>query len=284
MASIVAPCIGPPQVTRLSETFLLLAQEPLEPQGEPSAITPTEAPPSTEESTGGVSEAEPVSITEDQPPAVPEEQAKQEEWSYRRGVFALAGGAGYWPNLHDVVPNPNIFNPDAIGRPQTWGFNFELAGHGRLAHWGNWDLFIGADLGFLNNENTKTFQATPGSTETSRLLSQMIYFTPSMKLYYHTRYIRPFIGAGGGAYFLELAARSETGALVEEFVHKTAFGGYVSAGVDIPIRLTQGIGLVLRIEDKFHLVNFGGLGDFSPSSGNLTGPINMIQIGIGLAF
>jgi hypothetical protein len=197
---------------------------------------------------------------------------------YRRAAFAVAFGGAYWPNLHKVEPNPAIFDPNAVGNPNAWGVSIELAGHGRIYHKDEWDLLIGFDLGFINNENTKTFD-TPGTTpgtEKSRVLAQTIYFTPSVKLYYHTRIMRPFIGAGAGVYFLELAARTETGALLEQFVRKDAFGGYLSIGVDIPIK-----GLLLRLEDKFHMVDFGSLGNFSPGSGSLTGPINMIQIGIG---
>lgn len=269
---------------RLPGTAVLLAQASQEPEGEPSATTPAEAPPPGEEPTAAVEKEEPTSVVEENTPTASEDQLKTEESTYRRGAIVLGLGGGYWPNLHNVVPNPNVFNPDAIGRPQPWGITIELSGHGRLAHWDNWDLFIGGDLGFFNNENTKSFPTTPGSTETSRLLSQMIYFTPSMKLYYHTPHIRPFIGAGAGVYLLELAARTEFGTLLEQFVNKTAFGGYMSAGIDIPIKLSPQTGLVLRIEDKLHFVNFGSLGDFSPSSGSLTGPINMIQVCIGLVF
>jgi len=201
---------------------------------------------------------------------------------YRRAAFAVGIGGAYWPNIHRVEPNPAIFDPNAVGSPNAWGISVELSGHGRIYHEDEWDLLIGADLGFISHENAKTFD-TPGTTpgtEKSRVLAQMIYITPSVKLYYHTGMMRPFIGAGVGGYFLELAARSERGELLQQFVKKETFGGYLSIGVDIPIKL-GGIGLLLRLEDKFHMVDFGSLGTFSPSSGSLTGPINMIQVGFG---
>jgi hypothetical protein len=86
---------------------------------------------------------------------------------------------------------------------------------------------------------------------------------------------------GIGGYFLELAARTERGALIEKFVKKQSFGGYVSVGIDLPIRI-GGFGLLLRLEDKLHWADFGNLGNFSPGSGGLTGPINTIHIGFGL--
>ena len=204
-----------------------------------------------------------------------------EDRVHRRAAIALGFGGVYWPNLHKVEPNPSIFDLNAIGSPNTWGISIELAGHARVYHHNRWDVFLGADLGFLSIENTKQFD-TPGTapgTEKSRFLSQVIYLTPSVKLYYHTDIIRPFIGLGAGVYFLELSAKTETGGLLEEFVKKDAFGGYASIGIDIPM-----MAFLLRIEDKFHMVNFGSLGTFSPNSGTLTGPINMIQIGLGLSF
>lgn len=204
-----------------------------------------------------------------------------EDRVHRRVAVALGIGGAYWPNVHKVEPNPTIFDPNDIGRPNTWGISVELAGHGRIYHHDRWDVFLGADLGFINMENAKRFD-TPGTmpgTEKSRLLSQVIYVTPSLKLYYHTDIIRPFIGLGAGWYSLDLSARTEMGALIEEFVTKDAFGGYASIGIDIPMKF-----FLLRIEDKLHMVDFGDLGTFSPSSGSLKGPINMIHIGLGLSF
>jgi hypothetical protein len=181
-------------------------------------------------------------------------------------------GGAYWPDVHRVEPNPAIFNPAAIGRPNLWGLSVELAGHVRVYTRDRWDLLLGADLGFVNMENSKSFD-TPGTTsgtEKSRLLTQLIYATPSVKLYYHTQIARPFVGAGIGGYFLELAARTERGILIEQFVKKQTFGGYVSVGIDFPIRI------------ELHWADFGSLGNFSPSSGGLTGPINTIHIGLGL--
>lgn len=232
---------------------------------------------------GGEENQEPVSPPGDDASAEGESQ-EREASRYRRIALAIAIGAAHWPNVHNVEPNPAIFNPDAIGRPNAWGISVELAGHLRVYTKDRWDLLLGADLGFVNMENSKSFDSpgtTPG-TEQSRLLTQMVYFTPSVKFYYHTGVARPFIGAGIGGYFLELAARTERGELLEKFLKKEAFGGYASLGVDMPIRLGS-FGLLLRLEDKFHLVDFGSLGNFSPSSGSLTGPINMIQFGFGMA-
>jgi hypothetical protein len=40
---------------------------------------------------------------------------------------------------------------------------------------------------------------------------------------------------------------------------------------------------VLRIEDKLHYADFGRLQHVTSDSGRLTGPINIIQIGLALA-
>jgi hypothetical protein len=42
--------------------------------------------------------------------------------------------------------------------------------------------------------------------------------------------------------------------------------------------------VVLRLEDKVHYVDFGHLDHFTPGSGRLTGPINVITVGLGYAF
>lgn len=213
-----------------------------------------------------------------------------------KNLIALAMGAGYWPNLHKVQPDPSVFDPNVFGRPNAWGINIELTYHRQIAHWRNKDLFLGADLGFLNNENEKTFQERDMDSKTTRtvrearLLSQLIYLTPSAKLMFgQPRSWRWFAGGGLGLYGLELAAKDEFGVEVERFaekkVKKQAFGGYVSIGTDIPVfRSQSGWEFRLRLEDKLHYVNFGDLGQFAPGSGDLAGPINMMQLGFVAGF
>jgi hypothetical protein len=56
-------------------------------------------------------------------------------------------------------------------------------------------------------------------------------------------------------------------------------------GVDLIAFDTQtGWNWRVRLEDKIHLVNFGSLGSFSPGAGNLSGPINVIQVGVVAGF
>jgi hypothetical protein len=101
------------------------------------------------------------------------------------------------------------------------------------------------------------------------------------------QYGRPFIGGGMGLYLFYFEARLEDsiGGTTREEVDKAAFGGYVSLGFDIPLQ-KSGKGVVLRIEDKVHLVDFGKIEKsvFSTGSGGLHGPINVIQIGIAYGF
>ena len=213
-----------------------------------------------------------------------------------RNLFALAMGAGYWPNLHKVQPDPSVFDPNVFGRPNTWGINVDLAYHRQVAHWRDKDLFLGVDLGFLINENEKTFRerdmdsGTIRTTREARLLSSLFYLTPSAKLMFGPPGSwRWFAGGGLGLYGVELAVKDEVGAEVERFVEKkvekTAFGGYVSIGTDIPVfRSQSGWEFRLRLEDKLHHVDFGNLGPFAPGSGDLAGPINMIQFGLVAGF
>jgi hypothetical protein len=104
-----------------------------------------------------------------------------------------------------------------------------------------------------------------------------------------------FLGAGGGYYQFDLsesvnippptctsiAPCFET----KRSVNTSAVGGYVSLGVDLAaFRTESGWVWRLRLEDKIHLVNFGSLDTFAPGAGNLSGPINVIQIGVVTGF
>ena len=104
-----------------------------------------------------------------------------------------------------------------------------------------------------------------------------------------------FLGAGGGYYQLDLSESDEIphptctnfGPCFEtkRSLNKSAIGGYVSLGVDlVAIRTESGWEWRVRLEDKVHLVNFGSLDSFSPGVGNLSGPINVIQIGVVTGF
>lgn len=68
-------------------------------------------------------------------------------------------------------------------------------------------------------------------------------------------------------------------------LNRSAIGGYLSLGLDLAAFHTES-GWVwrLRLEDKVHLVNFGSLDSLSPGAGNLSGPVNAIQIGVVTGF
>ena len=202
---------------------------------------------------------------------------------FPRAMLTISLGAGYWPSLGKLEPDPAVFDPNSIGRPVPWGISIDFALDVRAHHWKDWDLFLGGEFGFLLNENKKTFNPDPESSSLdARLLSSLLHLTPSVKLVRHYEKVRPFIGAGFGLYSLELSKKTETGALIEKKEDKSTVGGYVSLGLDIPLK-SDGLGWIVRIEDKVHFVDFGQLGPFTPGTQNLTGPINVFQIGIALA-
>lgn len=212
-----------------------------------------------------------------------------EERFFPRGIAALSFGAGYWPGLHNVQTTLP-FNSQEAGRPRAWGGNVEFALHFKAYSWDSWKLLLGGDLGFLFHRNTKTFNVRTfpsGDIEKARFVSTLINMTPSLKLMGDYQYVRPFIGGGMGLYLFYFEARLEDsiGGTTREEVDKSAFGGYVSLGLDIPLQ-KGGKGFLLRIEDKVHVVDFGKIEKsvFSTGSGGLHGPINVIQIGIAYGF
>jgi hypothetical protein len=93
----------------------------------------------------------------------------------------------------------------------------------------------------------------------------MLHFTPTVKLVRRYEWLRPYIGAGAGLYLLELSIKTETGQEGNRELKKSAFGGFVAVGIDIPFKRTLP-SVVLRLEGKVHYVDFGHLDHFTPES------------------
>lgn len=268
------PCPRPPVGPYVEKHFLLAqADEPAAPE------SPTEVPPEppaesvVESPTAGAAE------TADSVPPAPQQEPRS-----IGAILYISGGAGYWPDLHHMQPDPSWYNPNAIGRPVRWGFNFDFGFELRAYKGERWDLFTGIEVGAVINENERSFKIEPDkSSSEARLLSTMIHVTPTIKLVRRYEWLRPYIGAGAGLYILNLSIETETGQELNRELKNNAFGGFVALGIDIPFKRTLP-SFVLRLEDKVHYVDFGRLDHFSPESGRLTGPINVITVGLGLAF
>ncbi len=200
-----------------------------------------------------------------------------------KNLFAFAAGATYWGNLNNIEPDPSVVDSEKFGRFNSWGYNLEFAYHRNVARWGAMDLFVGGDFGLFTNENEKRFDVTlapSGEKIQGHILSRGLYLTPSAKLMMRRpESWRFFVGAGLGYYLLDFAELIGGGFESNEVLEKHTVGGYLSLGVDFPLSQSR-TGLILGLENKLHLVNFGDLEGFAPGAGDLTGPINIIQLGI----
>ena len=121
------------------------------------------------------------------------------------------------------------------------------------------------------------------------------YAGPSIKFMMGEGRFKYFLGAGGGYYQFDLTESDEIprppctnlGPWFEtkRSLKRSTMGGYASLGVDFAVFQTEsGWEWRLRLEDKIHLVNFGSLDRFSPGAGHLSGPINVIQVGVVAGF
>ena len=209
-------------------------------------------------------------------------------------------GASYWPNVGDIRPDPSLADPEQFGRFGDWGGNIEYPIHGRVASIKGVDLMVGGEVGVFFGETKENFEdTTQDSDEQARVELEPIvsYVTASTKLRFgEPGSWRPFLGAGLGFYLFRIKGPDKvfpvtnilTGRTHDEFFSGTKFfgedalGGYLSAGVDVPLYRSQSFGLMLRTEYKLHFAKFEDINQFAPGSDDLTGPIHMLQVGIVL--
>lgn len=224
------------------------------------------------------------------------------EQSYKeptKNLFTLALGGALWPSLG----NREFGTTSASTQPghvSSGGLAFETAYHRHIAHWKHGNLYLGAEFGafmFDNKDFVDTTQPSTGQPIKGDLDARVWYAGPSIKFMMGEGRFKYFLGAGGGYYQLDLTESDEIprppctnfGLLpcfeTKRSLNRSAIGGYGSLGVDLAVFHTEsGWEWRLRLEDKIHLVNFGSLDSFSPGAGNLSGPINVIQVGVVAGF
>lgn len=208
-------------------------------------------------------------------------------------------GASYWPNLAEIRPDPSLADPEQFGRLGDWGGNVEfLAIHRRVGSIKGVDLLVGGEVGVFFGENKEDFEDTtldfPDEQARVELEPIVSYVTASTKLRFgEPGSWRPFLGAGLGFYLFRIKGPDKvfpvnnirTGETHDElfsgtkFFGEDALGGYLSAGVDVPLYRSPSIGLMLRTEYKLHFAKFEDIYQFAPGSDDLTGPIHMLQVG-----
>jgi len=241
-------------------------------------------------------EAAPVGeVVADSNKALPSPKKWYEEPT--KNLFTLALGGAIWPSLGNKEFGTTSANASHPGHVSSAGFAVETAYHRHIAHWERGDLYLGGEFGafIFNNQGSDDTTQSSTSPITGDLDARVWYAGPSIKFMMGQGRFKYFLGAGGGYYQLDLSESDEIprppctnlGPCFEtkRSLNKSAIGGYVSLGVDLAaFRTESGWVWRLRLEDKIHLVNFGSLDSFSPGAGNLSGPINVIQIGVLTGF
>lgn len=211
-----------------------------------------------------------------------------------KNLITLALGWAIWPGLG----NTDFRSSGGSGHMSSTGLAFEAAYHRHLAHWELGDLYLGPEFGAFildNDDSVDTGQSSSGQPVKGSLDATTFYAGPSLKFMMGEGRLKYFLGMGGGYYHLSLTESDEIPrppcmnfgpcSQTNRSLNKGTMGWYVSLGVDLIAFDTQtGWNWRVRLEDKVHLVNFGSLDSFSPGTGNLSGPINVIQVGVVAGF
>jgi hypothetical protein len=228
----------------------------------------------------------------DVPIPLPEQSHKKPT----KNLFTLALGGALWPSLGNT--DLGTSGTTGSGHVSSVGLAFETAYHRHMAHWERGDLYLGPEFGafiFNNHNSDNPTHPSTGQPSKGDLDARTFYAGPSIKFMMGEGRLKYFLGAGGGYYHLDLTESEEVPrppctnygpcSHTNRSLNNGTIGGYVSLGVDLIAFDTQtGWNWRVRLEDKIHLVNFGSLGSFSPGAGNLSGPINVIQVGVVAGF
>ncbi len=233
-----------------------------------------------------------VAADSGEPTPLPEQSYKEPT----KNLSTLALGGALWPSLGNTEFGTTSAATRS-GHVSSAGFAFETAYHRHIAHWERGNLYLGGEFGAFIFGNQGSGDTTQPSTSpiTGDLDARVWYAGPSIKFMMGQGRLKYFLGGGGGYYHFDLTESNEIphptctnfGPCFEtkRSLNKSAIGGYVSLGVDLAaFRTESGWEWRLRLEDKVHLVNFGSLDSFAPGAGNLSGPINVIQIGVVAGF
>jgi hypothetical protein len=233
-----------------------------------------------------------VAADSGEPTPLPEQSYKEPT----KNLSTLALGGALWPSLGNTEFGTTSAATRS-GHVSSAGFAFETAYHRHIAHWERGDLYLGGELGafIFGNQGSGDTPQPSASPITGDLDARVWYTGPSIKFMMGQGRLKYFLGGGGGYYHLDLTESNEIphpkctnfGPCFEtkRSLNKSAIGGYISLGVDMAaFRTESGWEWRLRLEDKVHLVNFGSLDSFAPGAGNLSGPINVIQIGVVAGF
>ena len=260
---------------------------------------PLLAAPESDEPSEAVSEETTPPASVEPPKTPPAPESLPEPW-YRtptKNLFTLGLGLAIWPDLGSKEFG-TAAGSSLPGRINSVGGALEVSYQRHIAHWEQGELYLGAEFGGFRFDNDNSVPGTDSST--GRPVKGMLdatawYVGPSAKFMMGQGILKYFVGAGGGFYNVDITESEEVlppactsmgpCSKTNRSFHKGTIGGYISFGIDLAAIRTQG-GWVwrFRLEDKIHLVNFGTLDTFSPDTGNLSGPINVLQFGVVTGF
>ena len=230
-----------------------------------------------------------VEVAQDTPPPAPPTPWYQNPL---KNQFVFSLGLAIWPSLGDKEFGATS-GTSLPGSLNSVGGALQLAYERHIAHWQRGDLYLGAEFGgflFGNDQAVLGTQSSTGSPVKGMLDSSAGYVGPSIKFMIGEGRAKFFVGGGVGYYFLNLTEKDEAPPPCTKIIPcftakrsltKSAIGGHISLGIDLAAYQTQsGWQWRIRLEDDIHLVNYGSLDHFSPGVGGLSGPLNVIQIGI----
>jgi hypothetical protein len=178
--------------------------------------------------------------------------------------FRLSLGFGQWDAQREL-------DTGGPGEFDSGPFVFELGVDYRLAEWGKSDVYVGVDGGIMTTQSD-----IPGVYTSPT--SDVAYFAPSVGFYFGDYSSTRFnLRAGVGRYSVEFSELIDYTSLNRTF-SETAFGPFVGAGIDIPLKFGSGLNSI-TLESRAHFVDFGQVEQLEPENGNLEGPIWTIQVG-----
>jgi hypothetical protein len=249
-------------------------------------LTPTSIAVAQEPFEAGQADETAVEPAQETPPPTPWYQ------NPLKNQFVFSLGLAMWPSLGDKEFGTTSAT-SLPGSLNSVGGALQMAYERHIAHWQRGDLYLGAEFGgflFGNDQAVLGTQPSTGSPVKGMLDSRLWYAGPSIKFMIGEGRAKFFVGGGVGYYSLNLSESDEDPRPCTKFgpclitkrsLTKSAIGGHVSLGIDLAAYQTQsGWQWRIRLEDDIHLVNFGSLDHFSPGVGGLSGPINVIQIGL----
>ena len=199
--------------------------------------------------------------------AVLAQQTEKQAGDYPGAVrFASVIGISEWDSADNLEPtNGGGFDSD--------GFNWEFSLH--VAAWETryGDLLVGADHGIFSHSGAGF---TP---ELSGLSARGFYLTPSVKWRFgEYGHLRTHLEAGAGYYKIDIADADYFGG--DDIWKERTVGGYLGLSFDFPLVLAY---LEPTVGLKVHFFDTGSPGGIGPVTGDLSGPVYMLQFGFAMS-